>query len=236
MWKPLQALLLCCGLLGVSTQGFSAAPPAARPQVTALTLTLEDGRTYALKSDELADDQGGAVFWGDWAVYNILFPYAIFHGDPGLRPKDLVHLWNAPAPNGEQPAFLVRSGHKFCYPLNPAAPDASLFGTTFRNKVVAITIGFADGRSYSLNSLELYDERSGVLFWQDHSVHNMLVPFYAMSRGLPTSAGDVIRLWNEGRNLSPHGGNGPGTTLKKATALPGFLVKPLCMPRDPLAE
>lgn len=236
MWKLLQALFLCGGLLGASTQVLSAAPPAPRPQVISLTIALDDGRTYALKSDDLADDQGGAIFWGDWAVYHILFPYAIFRGDPGLKPKDLVHLWHAPAPNGEQPAFILRSGNKFCYPLNPAGPDASLHGTTFRNKVVAITIGLSDGRNYSLNSLELYDERSGVLFWRDHSVHNMLVPFYAMSKGLPTSPGDVIRLWHGSSRTASPGLNAAGITSNKVTELPAFLVKPLCMPRDPLAE
>jgi hypothetical protein len=234
MWKPLQALLLCLGLVGASTQILSAAPPAARPQVTSLTMALEDGRTYSLRSEDLSDDQGGVIFWGDWAVYNILFPFCIFHGDQGMKPKDLVHLWNAPAPNGEQPAFILRSGKKFCYPLNPAVPGASTQGTTFRSKVVAVTVGYADGRRYSLNNLELYDERSGVMFWKDFSVNHMLVPFYAMSSGLPTTPGDVISLWNGSR---PTASSGPSLSAATMTVReqPGFLLKPQCIPQYSMA-
>ncbi|HJW73707.1 MAG TPA: hypothetical protein VJ486_12840 [Geothrix sp.] len=234
MWKRLQVLLLCLGLAGLANQTLSAAPPATRPQVTSLVLALNDGRTYALKGDDLADDHGGVIFWNDWAVYNILYPFVLFQGDKGMKPKDLVRLWNGAAANGEQPAFLVRVNGKLCYPLNPAAPNASPQGTIFRSAVVAITVGYADGRSYSLTDLELNDERSGVLFWQDFSVNHMLVPFYAMNTTLPTTPGDVVRLWNSSSHASAQG-QGNAAAASVVSEQPGFLVKPACVPAYSLA-
>jgi hypothetical protein len=203
--------------------------------VTSLTLALNDGRTYTLKGDDLADDHGGVIFWNDWAVYNILYPFVLFQGNKGMKPKDLVRLWNGAAANGEQPAFLVRVNGKLCYPLNPAAPNASPQGTLFRSAIVAITLGYADGRSYSLTDLELNDERSGVLFWQDFAVNHMLVPFYAMNTTLPTTPGDVIRLWNSNCHASAQGQNN-ASAASVVSEMPGFLVKPMCVPRYSLAD
>jgi hypothetical protein len=204
-----------------------------------MTLALDDGRTYAMKGSDLSDDHGGVIFWNDWAVYNILYPFVLFHGHQEMKPKELIQLWNTPAANGEQPAFLVRVDGKLCYPLNPAGPNAKPQTTNFRNSIVAITLGYADGRSYSLSNVELTDERSGVLLWQDFAVNNMLVPFYAMNTSLPTTPGDVVRLWNSNCHASAQGQNHTSLQGNAASSvvqeMPAFLVKPQCIPQYSLA-
>ncbi|HEX9080627.1 MAG TPA: hypothetical protein VF768_00025 [Holophagaceae bacterium] len=232
MWKRLHTLILCLGLVGAGAQLSFAASPSPRPQVTALTVVLDDGRTYNLSPSELSDARGGALFWNDWAVYNLLFPYCLFHAGPGPKPEALIRAWNGPAANGELPAFLVFSGGEVSYPLNPAAPGTMPWGMPFRCQVASITVGLADGRSYSLSDLELRDARSGVLLWTDFAVNRLLVPFYARNTSLPTNPGDVIQLWNTARPAIRAG----AASLQASTEAPAFLVKPLCIPRYPLAD
>ncbi len=137
-----------------------------------------------------------------------------------------------PSPSGELPAFLIKPQCIPSYPLNPEGPSAFPVGPAHRPKVRAIVLSYQDGREYTLTDRELNDGKSGVLFWGDYAVKNMLVPFYMLTRGLATTPGDVLKLWNT--PLRPK-------TLGKAAAdsgddfeLPGFLLKPQCIPSYPL--
>jgi hypothetical protein len=197
--------------------------------VTALTLVLDDGRAYSLSPAELNGPIGGALFWNDWAVYNLLFPFCLFQNGPAPRPEDLIRIWNGPAADGELPAFLLYSGGKVYYPLNPAAPGTVPQAAFFRAAVAAITLSLADGRTYSLSDLELHDARSGVRLWTDFAVNRMLVPFYARNTSLPTSPTEVLSLWN---TPLEHQGVTAG---QPTTESPAFLLKPLCIPEYPLA-
>lgn len=108
-----------------------------------------------------------------------------------------------------------------------------------RPAAVSIQVGLEDGRSYYLTQEELYDSKSGVLFWGDNAVKNILVPFYVFAANLPTSPSDVLNLWDTTQASSA---SASATSSKSISAtmsasrgeLPAFLVKPRCIPGYPL--
>jgi len=221
------ALLAITLAFGAGT--LEAAPPA-RPTITAITLTLDDGRGYAVSPQQLADPKGGAIFWGTWAVTNILAPHFMFEPQDGVSARSVMDLWTAPGASGQLPAFLVNTAAGPVYPLDPGGPQA-IAGSALRPQVQAILVGFADGRTLALNQLALTDGRSGVLIWNDFAVASLFIPFYLMNPSLPTRPGDVLRLWNQPVTA-------PGQAKKAASAveLPAYMVKPQCMPQYPVAD
>ena len=230
------ALFTLALALGAST-GMRADPPAARavlrPQITSLTLDLEDGRSYALTAEQLADPGGGAIFWGDWAVTNILVLSHSLNPKAPVSPFEVLALWYFPGPSGQRPAFLVNTGAGPVYPLDPADPRASpSFSFAHRPLVTAITVGYADGRRLPLSQLALRDSRSGVLVWNDHAVSDLFIPFYLTNPSLPTRPADVMRTWNK-----PIASTGTSTTSRTLATdtmeLPAFMIKPMCIPGYP---
>lgn len=216
--NALACLALLCG-----AQPAAAGPP--RPVIQSLTLSLEDGRSYSLTAQELAEAKGGALFWGDWAVTQILAPHYLFHHDRSVTAASVLRLWFSPGPSGELPAFLVQTPDGPVYPLESTA---GLPG--HRAKVVQIVVGYADGRSFPLSDLSLRDRRSGVMVWNAFAVSNLLKPFYVSAKGLGTKPEDVTRIWNQ-PTLAPF-----TRSFAPETELPGFLVKPACIPAYPGPE
>jgi len=82
-----------------------------------------------------------------------------------------------------------------------------------RHVLTRIVLEFEDGSTRSLEGLPISDDRSGVLFWNDFSVQEILVPFYRQHPELNVPPERVLELWSQ-----------PGQDGK----LPGFLMKPLC--------
>jgi hypothetical protein len=199
-----------------------AAAQPARPVIQSLSLTLQDGRSYSLTSKELEDAKGGALFWGDWAVTQILAPHYSLRPDRSVSAASVLKLWFTPGPSGEFPAFLIHTSDGPVYPLESTA---GLPG--HRAKVVQILVGYSDGRVLPLSDLTLRDRRSGVIFWNDFAVTDLLRPFYVSAKGLPTRPEDVTRIWNQPTPA-------PFTqSIASAMERPGFLVKPACIPTYP---
>lgn len=227
---------LCRALFGLALLigGLPAAadPPAARPQLAALVVTLEDGRSCALGAKELGDRKGGAVFWGDWAVTNLLMQHYLLSGRSGISPAEVARLWWAPGRDGERPALLLQTAAGPVDPFAREAGTAAWPGAPQRPRIAQIRVVLKDGRALVLGETTLRDERSGVLLWNDYAVANFLVPFYLTARGLPTSADDAMRFWN-----SPTAAlaGGPGF-VAEAAELPAFIVKPRCIPGYPGLE
>jgi hypothetical protein len=218
------AALLSAALSVLAPSGLKAdAPAPSRPTLTSLTLTLEDGRTYSLSPAELADPQGGAVFWGDWAVANLLVPSHTLRSAGGTGP---LPLWTGHGPSGQLPAFLVNTAQGPVYPLDPGGPQAAAPGGEARPGIAAITVGYADGRRLSLNRKALRHNLSGVIVWNDFAVANLLIPFYLMQRHLPTRPEDVLRTW-----MTPVA----APSLPGVKEMPAYLVKPECIPQYPSA-
>ena len=207
-----------------STQVAVAAAPAAmgRPHITGITLNLEDGRSYQLSNAQLSDPDGGALFWGDWAVANILAPFQAFTAASGIAPGSALSLWHCPGPSGQRPAFMVATAAGPVYPLDPGGPSGCPDANAIRPAVTAITIHYADGRHLSLNKLSLTDGRSGILVWTERAVASYLIPFYLTHPNLPTRPEDVMRIWNTPVQApaSPAG----------TTELAAYMVKPMCIP------
>ena len=216
--NALASLALLCSALPAAAQ-------PARPVIQSLSLSLEDGRTYSLTFQELEAAKGGALFWGDWAVTQILAPHYFFHRDRSVSAASVLKLWFSPGRSGELPAFLMQTPDGPVYPLESTS---GLPG--HRAKVVQILVGYADGRSFPLSDLSLRDRRSGVMVWNDFAVSNLLKPFYVSARGLTTKPEDVTRIWNQPISA-------PFTrSFAPAMELPGFLVKPACIPAYPGPE
>ncbi len=205
-----------------------AQPSVERPALRYVTLGLDDGRTFTLDQEDLGADRGGVLFWGDWAVYHILVPFYAYDQTLPTSPQDVIRLWNTPNAQGELPAFLIKPRCMPTYPLVDRPARAS-GGAPYRPKVTSLEVGFADGRRYKLTEAELDDPKSGVIFWSDFAVENLLVPFYRHSKGLPTTAEAALAAWHgpvsKPRALRSFGGD---------KELPAFFIKPRCMPTYPL--
>lgn len=203
---------------------------ALRPALSSLFIQLEDGRSFRLNQDDLALDRGGVIFWGDWAVYNLLVPFYSYHPDLPTKAADVVRLWNTPSASGELPAFLIKPQ---CIPQNPVAPvqaTSTSSAKPWRPRILTLQVTLEDGRVHTLSRNDLDEPRSGVLFWSDFAVENILVPFYAHVKGLPTSATDAFNLWHGNAKGGP-----AGFTTTPAEEKPAFLIKPQCIPQYPLA-
>lgn len=203
-----------------------------RPALASLVIHLDNGYTYALTEQELKDKKGGAIFWGDWAVFNLLVPYHFFNRQK-CGPDDVVRIWNTPS-HGQLPGFIIKTQDGPVDPFADHAPafDKSLLGFFKRPRVLSIVVGLEDGRSYSLTDFQLYDEKSGVLLWNDEAVKNMLMPFYFYASGLKTSAADVLDIWNRA-TPSSSAKTLSTTTVPVPPTLPPFIVKPACTPWTP---
>lgn len=87
-----------------------------------------------------------------------------------------------------------------------------------RKVLKSITLEFEDGTTHRLEGHVLHAPKSGVLFWGDHAVENILGPFYDAHPELPPDSEMVMGLWN---------------TPNEAGELPPFLIKPLCQVTTP---
>lgn len=87
-----------------------------------------------------------------------------------------------------------------------------------RKQLTSITLEFQDGTTRRLEGLVIQDPKSGVLFWGDHAVENILAPFYDANPGLGHTSDSVKSLW---------------TTPNAAGEQPAFLVKPVCNAMTP---
>lgn len=209
--------------LGLGGAVLGAGTPT-RPQIASLTIALEDGRSYALSSRQLSEPSGGALFWGDWAVTNLLLPQYTFRPLGLINAERVLSLWFTPGASGQLPAFLVNTPEGPIYPLDQ--PGAGTWTIPFpaRPRVARIAVEYADGRRLALSDYALHDSKSGVMVWSDFAVANLFIPFYRNARRLPTRPEDVMRIWHEGTTA-------PGrTSLMESKELPGFLVKPACIP------
>ncbi len=218
-------------LMGLSVTPARATTPllqVSRPEIASLTITLTDGRSYALASQDLQDAGGGAILWGDWAVANMLIPYAATRPIQGLTVPAVVRAWWGPGRNGELPPVMILTSKGLVSPLDVPTPGWP-FKWFRRPSIASIEVSYLDGRTLSMSELVLRDEKSGILVWNDHAVQNLFVAFYSSNRGLATSPSEVLRIWN-----SPLQSN--TRTLADASELPGFLVKPRCMPIYPGGE
>ena len=210
----------------------------ARPGLDSLVIQLDNGQSYSLDKRELKAKQGGVIFWGDWAVYNLLVPYHFFNRQ-AAGPVEVIQTWAMPGPNGQLPGFLLKTAEGAINPLDPGKPGRRHRHHAWgeRPKVISILVGLEDGRSYSLTDEELNDEKSGVLFWGDDAVNNILVPFYYFSKNLPTSPADVINLWTSGARVPALAASSSVSKLiitPTDDELPAFLVKPRCIPQYPI--
>ena len=203
-----------------------------RPQITSLVIALEDGRSYALSAQELAEPMGGAIFWGDWAVSNLLVPQYLCRPQGPMDAANVMRLWFTVGASGDLPAFLVHTPTGPIYPLDPGGPKDSgwVFSYRPRPRVAQITVGYADGRTSMLSERILRDSKSGVMVWTDFAVANLLIPFYRGARHLPTRPEDVMKTWNQPVAVPSRRG------FAEALEFPGFLVKPACIPSYPLSE
>jgi hypothetical protein len=206
--------------------------PAARPEISSLRLTLDDGRSYSLSAEELTESKGGAIFWGDWAVTSLLAPYYAFGRSGATSTAGILKLWFAPGPSGELPAFLLQTSAGPVYPLERDSKRGGGPASGFRGRarVIEILVGYTDGRQFPLSDLTLKDRRSGVMLWNDFAVTNLLRPFYVTAKGLPTRADDVDRIWNQPQPAPFM------ASLASTFERPGFLVKPACIPAYPGPE
>ena len=227
--------LLCVALGWGMAPGYAGGRVAAgseisRPQITSLVIALEDGRSYALSAQELAEPMGGAIFWGDWAVSNLLVPQYLCRPRSPMNAAEVMRLWFTVGASGELPAFLVHTLAGPVYPLDPGGPKESGWVFSFRPRpqVAQITVGYADGRMFTLSERILRDSKSGVMVWTDFAVANLLIPFYRGERHLPTRPEDVMRTWNQPVAAPSRKG------LVEELEFPGFLVKPACIPSYPL--
>jgi len=227
--------LLCLALGWGVVPALCAAPQvgraAARPEIVSLVMALEDGRRYALSAQELKDAKGGAIFWGDWAVTHLLVPQYSFRPQPQMNAATVLRLWFLVGASGELPAFLVHTPKGPVYPLDPGGPaNPWVFPTAPRPRVARITVGYGDGRVLALSEFALRDPKSGVMVWTDFAVANLFIPFYRSAQNLPTSPEDVMKTWHKP-------GTAPGKqSLGAEEELPGYMVKPACIPSYPGAE
>ncbi|MFZ1614618.1 MAG: hypothetical protein WAT51_10625 [Holophaga sp.] len=202
------------------------AEASARPQITSMTIGLEDGRSYALSSQQISEPLGGAIFWGDWAVVNLLLPQYSFRPLNLMNAERVLRLWYTPGASGHLPAFLVNTADGPIYPLDHPA-EGWVWNVPPRPRVARINVGYSDGRNFTLSEYALRDPKSGVMVWTDFAVANLLIPFYRSARHLPTRPEDVMRIWHQ-----------PSSSLRRGLKaeepqtleLPGFLVKPACIP------
>jgi len=234
--------LACLGLALIAASSFPAAAktPGARTPLSSLVIQLDNGQKYSLSKKELKDKKGGVIFWGDWAVYNLLVPYHFFNRQ-NVGPDDVIRLWTMPGRSGQLPGFLVLTADGPIYPLDPGGPNLAptVFSYNPRPAAISVQVGLEDGRSYYLSQEELYDGKSGVLFWGDNAVKNILVPFYVFAANLPTSPTDVLNLWDTTQAASaPASATSAKSISATMTAsrseLPAFIVKPRCIPGYPL--
>ncbi len=87
-----------------------------------------------------------------------------------------------------------------------------------RKQLKAITLEFQDGSTRRLEGVVIDDPKSGVLFWGDHAVVNILAPFYTANPDLGITADSVNHLWQ---------------TANAEGEQPAFLVKPKCVVVSP---
>lgn len=226
--------ILRCALI-LLVLGFGAAVPgvsegAARPTIVGLTVVLEDGRSYALSSRQLSEPRGGAIFWGDWAVANLLLPQYSARPSNLMNAAKAMALWFTPGASGQLPAFLVNTPEGPVYPLDQPSDQGWVFPLPSRPKLARISVEYADGRLLSLTEFALRDPKSGVMVWTDFAVANFFIPFYRGAKGLPTRPEDVMRIWHQPAVA-------PGVAASAQTSeLPAFLVKPACIPSYPSSE
>lgn len=228
----LRATLFFFALLWGGQEALVAGAPAARkatrPEIASLTIVLDDGRSYALSNNELQEAKGGAIFWGDWAVSNLLVPFHASHREVDMTAYGVIQYWWTPARSGELPAFLLQTANGPIYPLDTSGPDPSArpFQPAYRPRVLQILVAYKDGRSFPFSEFVLRDEKSGVMVWNDFAVGHLLIPFYAAGKSPVTSAADVARTWHSpttGRYFSR-------SLIVSDDEQPGFMVKPQCIP------
>lgn len=231
----LSSLLVVGALLCGSAPAMADSPRPKRPELASLTLRLEDGRSYSLTSSELKDTKGGALFWNDWAVTNILLPNSLFSWKPGFGPDAVLRAWWTPRASGELPAFILLTAKGPVYPLDPTEASAWALpsGWIKRPRIQSILVGYTDGRSGALSATTIQDDKSGVLVWNDFAVANYFLPFYANAKGLPTSPEDALRFWTSPTTPLPWG---PGFKALTEDELPGYMIKPRCIPGYPGVE
>jgi len=217
--------------LGGTALGAAEGPGSARPQIANLTIALEDGRSYSLSTQQLSAPKGGAIFWGDWAVINLLLPQYSFRPRNLVNAERVLRLWFTPGASGQLPAFLVNTPDGPIYPLDEPGQSGWIFSLPQRPRIARIAVEYADGRSLALSEYSLRDPKSGVMVWTDFAVANLLIPFYRSARHLPTLPEDVMRIWHQPTPAPNQSFAGPDFQ-----ELPGFLVKPACIPSYPGPE
>lgn len=211
--------------------GILPAAAPVRPQLVQVTLDLEDGRSYSLSDEELSDRKGGVLFWNDWAVANVYTAAYMFSPGQGLNAATILRTWWTPGPSGQLPAFLIHTVSGPVYPLDPGGPARGALPSFFcwRPKVTRITVRYEDGRIYPFSDEAMTDRKSGVMVWNDYAITHFFIPFYSANRNLPTKPDDVMRMW-----FSPVP---PMPSLVRVAVpdseLPGFLIKPRCVPTYP---
>ncbi|MBI4912435.1 MAG: hypothetical protein HY823_06835 [Acidobacteria bacterium] len=82
--------------------------PVDRLKITSIVVTFEDGSTFTVPQAALDGPRGGALFWNEHAVSQVLT--AFYKANPGLptSPADVAKKWNAPLANGRQPSLLIK--------------------------------------------------------------------------------------------------------------------------------
>lgn len=222
--------ILSCALIALAVLSPSAGRLAAqtlrteRPAPVRITLSLEDGRSYTLPTEQVQEPRGGALFWGDWAVVNLLLPQYRARPARLLDAAKVLRLWFTPGASGQLPAFLVNTPEGPVYPLDQPSEGGWHFTPSPRPRVAAVEVEYGDGRVLHLSEYVLRDPKSGVMVWTDFAVANFFIPFYRNAQGLPTRPEDVMRLWHQ---RVPALGFRARPDLEE---LPGFLVKPECIP------
>lgn len=226
----LRATLFSLALLWGGHEAVAANPGAKsnRPELASVSILLDDGRSYSLSASELQEAKGGALFWGDWAVSNLLVPHHATSRKAEMTAYGVIQAWWTPLRSGELPAFLLQTPDGPVYPLDPRGPDPSArpFQPAYRPRILQIVVGYQDGRTFPFSELVLRDEKSGVMVWNDFAVENLLIPFYAAGKSPVTSAADVARTWHSrstGRYFS-------SSLIASDDEQPGFMVKPQCIP------
>jgi hypothetical protein len=227
----LRSVVLSLSLVwGVGTPllaGHPTGEKVARPQIHSISIVLDDGRRYDLQDQELQDVKGGAIFWDDWALANLLIPYYFFSRDESCSPEAVIRLWYMPGRSGQLPAFLILTSAGPICPLESegALPGFGGVGFFRRPKITSLRVEYEDGRVIPLSDFVLTDQKSGVMVWSDFAVTHLFVPFYLSAKNLPTKPGDVLRIWR-----SPTRKTSSRNFMADQEELPGFLVKPRCIP------
>lgn len=224
----LRAVFALVCLLGCACEPLKAQHPSfERPVLVRLTVVLEDGRSYGLTTELLGDPRGGAIFWSDWAVIHMLLPQYQVRPTHRADGSHVLRLWFTPGPSGQLPAFLVNTAEGPIDPLDGDRTEPWALGALHRPELRTLELQYADGRVFRLGSRVLNAPKSGVLVWNDFAVAHFFLPFYRGAQGVLTRPEDVLKLWYQPR---------PAAGFKEEPVpqeLPGYLVKPYCIPTYP---